>query len=133
MQLTEKNFCPNIKDLSTSLKLNYICKVTGKLCPKVDYSSGKALPSKLFIKNGCPLNKKEEEQIVEEVKKVKEEVKKTPTKKEAVQSVAEAIEEPIKEVVLEDIQKEVIEEVKKENTQQNKAKTNNYSCKKRSK
>lgn len=118
MELTEKNFCPNIKNMSTMMKISYVCKKTGRICPKVDYSSGKALPSKFFVKNGCPLMKEENEQIIEEVKEV---VKEIPA------------EEPVSENVLEESAKPVvatIEKVEEKPIQQSKPKTNNYKKKK---
>ena len=107
MEITKKTFCTNIKNVSDGLRISYICEKTGRVCPKLDYSSGKPLPSKLFIKNGCPLMKEENEQIVEEVK----------------EEVIEATEEIAESIVA------TVEEEKKV-TQQNKPRTNNYKKKK---
>ena len=52
MEITKKTFCTNIKNVSDGLRISYICEKTGRVCPKLDYSSGKPLPSKLFMKNG---------------------------------------------------------------------------------
>ena len=59
MEITKKTFCTNIRNISDGLRTSYICEKTGRVCPKLDYSSGKPLPSKLFMKNGCPLMKEE--------------------------------------------------------------------------
>ena len=94
MELTANSFCPNVKNISDSMRTAYICKLTGKICPKVDYSSGKALPSKYFVQNGCLLLVKEEEkQIVEEVKEVVEKVE--TTQKKAEEPVNEIVEEKV--------------------------------------
>lgn len=114
MEITKKTFCTNIRNISDGLRTSYICEKTGRVCPKLDYSSGKPLPSKLFIKNGCPLIKEENEQIIEEIK--------------------EAIIAPVVETteVKEEIAESIVATVEKEKkvTQQNKPKTNNYKKKK---
>lgn len=94
MKLTSSNFCQYVKDESTNLKTVYTCKRTGEICPKVDYRTGKPLPSNSFIKNGCQINK----QIVEEVKKeAPKKVKKVDeVKKEPIKEVAEKKEEVAK-------------------------------------
>lgn len=117
MELTVKNFCPNIKNASDSMRTVYICKLTNKVCPKVDYSSGKPLPSKFFVKNGCQLIKEENEQVVE--------------KKETKKAIEKIIEEPVNEVVeeIKEVVKEPVEEVEKKKTTYNKPKTNNYKKK----
>lgn len=115
MEITKKTFCTNIRNISDGLRTSYICEKTGRVCPKLDYSSGKPLPSKLFMKNGCPLMKEKSEQIVEEVK---EEVVEVP-----VVEAVEATEEIAESIVA------TVEEEKKV-TQQNKPRTNNYKKKK---
>lgn len=141
--LTDKNFCKNIKNTSDSMRTIYVCKKTGKICPKVDYSSGKALPSRQFIKNGCPLLEEVEEvvvevtpvQVVEEVKK--ETKKNTKVVEEEVVITPEVTEEVVEEVkeetitTTEEIQVEAevqAEEVVKEPVK----KTNNYNRKRKS-
>ena len=71
MKLTTNNFCPNVKDESTAIRICYVCKSTGKICPRVDYSSGSALPDRVFMNSGCPLLVKED---TKKVKPVKEEI-----------------------------------------------------------
>lgn len=116
MELTRENFCPNVKNVSTLMRTTYICNLSGKVCPKVDYRSGKALPSNTFIKNGCPLIEKESEQIEEVKEKVEE------PKKEIVEDVKEEIIEPVVATAEEIIEKPI--------QQDNKPKTNNYKKKK---
>lgn len=117
MEITKKTFCTNIKNISDGLRTSYICEKTGRVCPKLDYSSGKPLPSKLFMKNGCPLIKEENEQIIEEIKEaiiapVVETVETTEVKEEIAESIVATVEK------------------EKKVTQQNKPKTNNYKKKK---
>lgn len=117
MEITKKTFCTNIKNISDGLRTSYICEKTGRVCPKLDYSSGKPLPSKLFMKNGCPLIKEENEQIIEEIKEaiiapVVETVETTEIKEEIAESIVATVEK------------------EKKVTQQNKPKTNNYKKKK---
>ena len=117
MEITKKTFCTNIKNVSDGLRTSYICEKTGRVCPKLDYSSGKPLPSKLFMKNGCPLIKEENEQIIEEIKEaiiapVVETVETTEVKEEIAESIVATVEK------------------EKKVTQQNKPKTNNYKKKK---
>ena len=117
MEITKKTFCTNIKNVSDGLRTSYICEKTGRVCPKLDYSSGKPLPSKLFMKNGCPLIKEENEQIIEEIKEaiivpVVETVETTEIKEEIAESIVATVEK------------------EKKVTQQNKPKTNNYKKKK---
>ena len=117
MEITKKTFCTNIKNISDGLRTSYICEKTGRVCPKLDYSSGKPLPSKLFMKNGCPLIKEENEQIIEEIKEaiiapVVETVETTEIKEEIAESIVATVEE------------------EKKVTQQNKPRTNNYKKKK---
>lgn len=85
MNLTESNFCPYIENSSTPVRLMYLCKKTGKLCPQIEYNNGKPLPKTHFIKNGCPLNKKEEvkkkEIVKKEVTPTQKTTKKTTTQK----------------------------------------------------
>ena len=120
MEITKKTFCTNIKNISDGLRTSYICEKTGRVCSKLDYSSGKPLPSKLFMKNGCPLMKEENEQIVEEVK---EEVIEAPVVEAPVVEAVDATEEIAESIVA------TVEEEKKV-TQQNKPRTNNYKKKK---
>lgn len=117
MEITKKTFCTNIRNISDGLRTSYICEKTGRVCPKLDYSSGKPLPSKLFMKNGCPLIKEENEQIIEEIKEaiivpVVETVETTEIKEEIAESIVATVEK------------------EKKVTQQNKPKTNNYKKKK---
>lgn len=117
MEITKKTFCTNIRNISDGLRTSYICEKTGRVCPKLDYSSGKPLPSKLFMKNGCPLIKEENEQIIEEIKEatiapVVETVETTEVKEEIAESIVATVEK------------------EKKVTQQNKPKTNNYKKKK---
>lgn len=117
MKITKKTFCTNIRNISDGLRTSYICEKTGRVCPKLDYSSGKPLPSKLFMKNGCPLIKEENEQIIEEIKEaiiapVVETVETTEVKEEIAESIVATVEK------------------EKKVTQQNKPKTNNYKKKK---
>lgn len=117
MEITKKTFCTNIRNISDGLRTSYICEKTGRVCPKLDYSSGKPLPSKLFMKNGCPLIKEENEQIIEEIKEatiapVVEIVEATEVKEEIAESIVATVEK------------------EKKVTQQNKPKTNNYKKKK---
>lgn len=130
MNLTVNNFCKNIKNVSDAMRTVYVCKKTGKVCPKVDYSSGKALPSKYFVKSGCALNIEEEivaqevnTEIVEEVVEVEEKNNTIDTMEEIV---AEAIEE-MQEIKVEEITDEVVE-VKPEFV---KTQNNNYTRKKK--
>ena len=56
-----KYFCDNLELKKEALKMDYICKITKKICPHVKYSvDGEASPDVLFTKKGCGLNKKEE-------------------------------------------------------------------------
>lgn len=129
MKLTDKNFCPYIKDASTALRIMYLCKKTNKICPKVEYDSGKALPSRSFIKNGCPLNEKEE--VVETpVIEVTEEVIEEPIV-EIVEEVIEETTEELTEVVEEKVEEPVVEEIKIEEAQEVKPKTNTNNNRKR--
>ena len=136
--LTINNFCPYVKNASDSLRTTYVCKKTGQICPRVDYSSGKALPSKLFIKNGCPLI--EEKQIIEEVKEVKTEIKAEvkEVKKEIKKEVKTTVNKPVKaektiveEIVESPATKNKTEVEIKEKPIQNKPKTNKTGSKKR--
>ena len=74
MKLTKSNFCPNIKDESTAIRICYVCEKTEKICPRVNYSSGEALPDRFFEHNGCSLLVKDtsakEKKIEKSVKKV---------------------------------------------------------------
>lgn len=99
MDLTPNNFCPYIRNESDQLRLYYACSKTGKLCPHIDYRTGKARVGMAFLKNGCSLNK---EKIVEE-------------KKEKIKKIVK--EETIKTIEPEniDIKEEVVEVV--ENTE----------------
>lgn len=90
MDLTKQNFCPNIKNDSDSLRTRYICELNGKICPKVDYSSGKALPSAFFLKDGCDLLKVEEPKIEVQPEEIVPEI-------EIVEDV-QPVQEPIEEV-----------------------------------
>lgn len=129
MKLTDKNFCPYVKDASTALRIMYLCKKTNKICPKVEYDSGKALPSRSFIKNGCPLNEKEE--VVETpVIEVTEEVIEEPIV-EIVEEVIEETTEELTEVVEEKVEEPVVEEIKIEEAQEVKPKTNTNNNRKR--
>lgn len=129
MKLTDKNFCPYVKDASTALRIMYLCKKTNKICPKVEYDSGKALPSRSFIKNGCPLNEKEE--VVETpVIEVTEEVIEEPIV-EIVEEVIEETTEELTEVVGEKVEEPVVEEIKIEEAQEVKPKTNTNNNRKR--
>lgn len=96
MDLTPNNFCPYIRNESNQLRLYYACSKTGKLCPHIDYRTGKARVGMAFLKNGCSLNK---EKIIEEKKEkakkiVKEEVIKTiePKNTDVKEEVAEIVE-----------------------------------------
>lgn len=117
MEITKKTFCTNIRNISDGLRTSYICEKTGRVCPKLDYSSGKPLPSKLFMKNGCPLIKEENEQIIEEIKEA---------------TIAPVVETVGTTEVKEEIAESIVATVEKEKkvTQQNKPKTNNYKKKK---
>ena len=97
MEITKKTFCTNIRNISDGLRTSYICEKTGRDCPKLDYSSGKPLPSKLFMKNGCPLIKEENEQIIQEIKEatiapVVETVETTEVKEEIAESIVATVE-----------------------------------------
>lgn len=133
MKLTDKNFCPYVKDASTALRIMYLCKKTNKICPKVEYDSGKALPSRSFIKNGCPLNEKEE--VVETpVIEVTEEVIEEPIVEiveEVIEETTEELTEVIEEIVEEKIEEPVVEEIKIEEAQEVKPKTNTNNNRKR--
>lgn len=110
-------FCEKLKLKKEALKMAYICTITGKICPMVKYSvDGEASPSVLFQKKGCGLNKKEDVQLVEEIK---------------IEKVEEKIEEPISvvEVIEKEIKKEVDSEQKSNTPRQNscKKKKRNYN------
>lgn len=56
-----KYFCDNLELKKESLKIKYVCKLNKKICPHVLYGvNGEAHPDITFIKRGCGLIKKEE-------------------------------------------------------------------------
>ena len=91
MKLTEKNFCPNIKDVSDNMRTAYFCKITKKICPKVSYSSGEPLPSKQFLEHSCSLLNKDEADLQTNIKEEKE--------KDRVQEKEVKVVEEVKEKV----------------------------------
>lgn len=76
-----KYFCDNLRLQKDALRIAYICKITNKICPKVRYSvTGEATPDVLFIKKGCGIIKKSEEN--KESQQIKQEVKQQEMVKE---------------------------------------------------